>query len=103
MESSPGRIVDFYTGEVLSVDDISIDHVIPWSFMYSDDIWNLVITSKSNKSKKSNRIPSDKDIERLNERNVQLLETITDYKMKTQLQSAITENYVNKFYTAFKL
>lgn len=30
--------IDFYTGEELQPDDISVDHVIPWSFMYSDDI-----------------------------------------------------------------
>ena len=34
--------IDFYTGDELDMDDISVDHVIPWSFMYSDDIWNLV-------------------------------------------------------------
>lgn len=33
--------IDFYTGNELDMDDISVDHVIPWSFMYSDDIWNL--------------------------------------------------------------
>lgn len=30
--------IDFYTGDELDMDDISVDHVIPWSFMYSDDI-----------------------------------------------------------------
>ena len=52
------EIIDFYTGNPISYNDISIDHVIPWSFMYSDDIWNLVITSKSINSSKSNSIPS---------------------------------------------
>ncbi|MCG4878372.1 hypothetical protein L0N00_18230, partial [Eggerthella lenta] len=34
--------VDFYTGEILKKEDISVDHVLPWSFLYSDDLWNLV-------------------------------------------------------------
>ena len=53
----------------MALDDISVDHVIPWSFMYSDDIWNLVLTTKSNNSKKSNIVPSEDVIERLKERN----------------------------------
>ena len=35
--------------------------------MYSDDIWNLVVTSKSNNSSKSNTIPSEEIINRLKE------------------------------------
>ena len=58
--------IDFYTGDELDMDDISVDHVIPWSFMYSDDIWNLVLTSKSNNSSKSNHIPSKEVFEQLN-------------------------------------
>ena len=39
-------------------DDISIDHLIPWSFMFSDDLWNLVYTHKGCNSSKSNQIVS---------------------------------------------
>ena len=60
-----GKIRDFYTDDLLDPNDISIDHVIPWSFMYSDDIWNLVITSKVNNSSKSNRIIEEQYIEKL--------------------------------------
>ena len=73
-----GNPIDFYTGKILEENDISIDHVIPWSFMYSDDIWNLVLTSKSNNSKKSNMIPSVQIINRLKERNNELLKHISD-------------------------
>lgn len=34
--------IDFYTGDELDMDDISVDHVIPWSFMYSDDIYGIL-------------------------------------------------------------
>jgi hypothetical protein len=35
----------FYTAAIVAPHLVSLDHVIPWSFMYSDDLWNLVITS----------------------------------------------------------
>ena len=73
-----GQIIDFYTGDILEENDISVDHVIPWSFMYSDDIWNLVITSKSMNSRKSNTIPDEKTIKRLENRNKELIKAI-DY------------------------
>lgn len=95
--------IDFYTGEILHENDISLDHVIPWSFMYSDDIWNLVFTSKSNNSFKSNNIPKEEVIKKLKERNQLLLNTISDPKYKNELELAIQNDYVDKFYLAIKL
>lgn len=91
-------IRDFYTDEIISTDDISIDHFIPWSYMYSDDLWNLVITSKSNNSSKSNRPPKDDYISKLEERNKQLLEVIQDPKQKEELMESLEHHYVTKFY-----
>ena len=68
-----GVAIDFYSGKPLANSDISVDHVIPWSIMYSDDIWNLVLTSKSNNSSKSNSIPSQEVIEKLKQRNARLV------------------------------
>ena len=95
--------IDFYTGEVLNENDISLDHVIPWSFMYSDDIWNLVITSRSHNSSKSNTIPTQEIINKLKQKNQLLLETIPDSKYKQQLEIAISNDYVDKFYIAMKI
>ena len=93
-------IQDFYTGEVLDVGDISIDHVIPWSFMYSDDIWNLVFTSKSSNSSKGNRPPSKEDLERLTERNNKLLKNLenSNLKMAKELEYAIKNKLSKKYY-----
>lgn len=95
--------IDFYTGKELQPDDISVDHVIPWSFMYSDDIWNLVLTSKSHNSSKSNHIPSKEVIEQLNQRNKELVETINNSKYKEELNIAIAHSYVDQFYLSMKL
>ena len=96
-EFNDGNVIDFYTGEQLDLKNISIDHVIPWSFMYSDDIWNLVITSKSNNSSKSNTIPNEEIINKLKDRNKKLL-NLLDGKYKDDLQLSIDNNYLDKFY-----
>ena len=68
----------FITGKIIQDGDLSIDHVIPWSYIYSDDLWNLVFVSKSENSSKGNRIPSKKMIEKLEKRNKKLLTLLRD-------------------------
>lgn len=97
-----GKVIDFYTGKELSDDDISVDHVIPWSYMYSDDIWNLVLTSKSNNSSKSNSIPTPEIIEKLKDRNQKLL-SILNGKYKDDIMLAIKNDYIDKFYYECRL
>lgn len=92
-----GVAIDFYSGEPLDENDISVDHVIPWSFMYSDDIWNLVLTSKSNNSSKSNSIPSEEVIEKLKERNSSLV-GILDPKFDMEIRESIDKGLIDKFY-----
>ena len=98
MEATDNKPIDFYTGVELAKDNISVDHVIPWSFMYSDDIWNLVLTSKKNNSSKNNKIPTKEQIELLKERNNKLLNIIDDDKMKEELNTAVDNQYVDKYY-----
>ncbi len=97
-----GKAIDFYSGIELEENDISIDHVIPWSFMYSDDIWNLVITSKSNNSSKSNSIPDEKVIEKLKNRNLKLVQILSG-SFKADLELSIKSNYLDRFYYECKL
>lgn len=101
-EFKNGKIIDFYSGEELEPNNISIDHVIPWSFMYSDDIWNLVVTSKSNNSSKSNSIPSIEVINKLKLRNEKLV-NILDGKFKDDLKLSIDNDYLEKFYYECRL
>ena len=97
------KVIDFYTGNELEEKDISVDHVIPWSYMYSDDIWNLVVTSKSLNSQKSNRIPTEDIIEKLEIRNQELLSKIEDSQYYDSLKIAVDNDYVRKFYTSYKM
>ena len=51
-------VKDIYTGELLTTRGLSIDHFIPWSYVASDELWNLVPTVKSVNSSKSNNLPN---------------------------------------------
>jgi CRISPR/Cas system Type II protein with McrA/HNH and RuvC-like nuclease domain len=93
----------FYCGESIDESQISVDHVIPWSYMFSDDLWNLVYCHKGENSEKSNRLPSEEDIIRLEERNKQLLQLMQNKtKDYDQLQIAVEKDYVKKFWISFK-
>ncbi|WP_273008141.1 HNH endonuclease [Pseudoalteromonas lipolytica] len=88
-------------------DQLSIDHVIPWSFMYSDDLWNLVYAHKGCNSQKLNVIPAQSEIERLNSRNYELLEKLKQMELANkkhthELELAINQNYVEKFWISAK-
>lgn len=93
----------FYCGEYIVDNEVSVDHVIPWSYMFSDDLWNLVYCHKGENSEKSNRLPSEEDIMRLEERNKQLLDRMqNNTKDYDQLQIAVEKDYVKKFWISFK-
>ena len=93
----------------ISESTISIDHVIPWSFLYSDNLWNLVYTHKSCNSSKSNISPDSQKIKKLEARNVRLyglMETeihpSTGKKDYLELKAAINESLVEKMWTLYR-
>lgn len=96
----------FYSGEILEKKDISVDHVIPWSFMFSDDIWNLVYCTKTKNSSKSNSVIGEDGIKKLEERNRRLLECFEiegiDGKIIDEFRLAIEKNYVRQFWIGAK-
>ena len=101
----------FLCGQEITDKELSIDHVIPWSYMYSDDLWNLVYVHRGCNSSKSNVVPSEEGIAKLKERNKRLLddfikEQISEKKALPKeigsLEIAIENDYVDKFYTGCK-
>ncbi|WP_408895268.1 HNH endonuclease [Paenibacillus taichungensis] len=82
----------------------AIDHVIPWSYYYSDDLWNVVFVHQPCNSSKSNVIPSEKMILRLVARNQALLYRLKENsklnKHVSELELAIEGNFVRKFWIA---
>lgn len=53
-----GPIREIYSGELLTSQDISIDHFVPWSYVAHDEFWNLHPTTRSINSQKSNNLPN---------------------------------------------
>ncbi|MBT6144165.1 MAG: hypothetical protein HOH74_01975 [Gemmatimonadetes bacterium] len=80
----------------------SIDHVIPWSFMFSDDLWNLAYCHSGCNSSKSNKMPTENTIERLEGRNKRLLDSLPPSKMRSELYMAIQNNHLRSFWISFK-
>lgn len=95
---NPGRLC-FLCGQPVKEGDLSAMHVIPWSYLCSDDIWNLVYAHKSCQSARD-PIPPEFFIARLEKRNRALLDKLcaytgTDMAAGT-LQDAISRNLVRK-------
>ncbi|MDQ0087602.1 5-methylcytosine-specific restriction endonuclease McrA [Paenibacillus anaericanus] len=92
----------FLCGLKIENETPAIDHVIPWSYLYSDDLWNLVFAHQSCNSSKSNIIPSEKMINRLEKRNIRMLQTLNDQGKKdkhiSELKMAIEHNLLRKFW-----
>lgn len=56
--SAAGTAVrDIYTGKALEKDAVSIDHFVPWSYVASDELWNLAPVSVSTNSSKGAKLP----------------------------------------------
>lgn len=89
--------------------DLSIDHVIAWSFIFSDNLWNLTYAHKGCNSSKSNVTPDKSKIGLLEQRNLDLCNHIEqnnpklmDKKPYKELRSAIDENLVTKMWTLYR-
>lgn len=54
------RMKCIYSNVELDPDRFSIDHYLPWSFVAHDQLWNLIPTTPSVNSSKSNSLPNDK-------------------------------------------
>jgi transcriptional regulator with XRE-family HTH domain len=53
-----------YSRQLLSLDDIALDHYLPWSFVAHDQLWNLIPVVPSVNSSKSNCLPAQQYFER---------------------------------------
>lgn len=96
----------FITGNPIDDGELSIDHVIPWSYLYSDDLWNLVYVEKSQNSSKNNRIPNEGSISELESRNLRLLHLLdgkgVQDKHTEELRLSIERDFVRKSWVGCK-
>lgn len=66
----------FYCGKKLS-GKIHVDHFIPWSFVKEDKLWNFVLSCPQCNIKKSNILPPQSAIKRVQKRNRIILEEVS--------------------------
>ena len=96
----------FICGEEIKNETPSIDHVIPWSYIYHDDLWNLVYTHKSCNSSKSNRLVEEEDIKKLEFRNIELMKLMESNKINNkhsdELQFSIDKGHPMMFWMNYK-
>lgn len=88
----------FYTEKNLALGarSIAVDHFIPWSFIHSDELWNFVITSQSTNSKKGSKLPAERYLKKLDQRN-RLLLSVEDVHIKVEMEKYKFEQ-LKKFY-----
>jgi 5-methylcytosine-specific restriction endonuclease McrA len=79
----------FYCAEQVK-ENTNVDHVVPWSFIAEDKIWNLVLACDRCNSSKSSATPSDAFIDKLNERN-QILEVDNKIISVTKIGKELAE------------
>lgn len=95
---------DIYTGGVLSANDLSIDHFIPWSYVTHDEFWNLNPTTRSVNSRKSNRLPDwDAYFQKLCETEYRSYEMVWQYEaLHTEYEKCL-KDYINSDEVRFRL
>lgn len=80
----------FYCSEPVR-NNSDVDHVVPWSFIAEDKIWNLVLACDQCNGDKLSATPADMFINKLNERNHQLLEVGDDNILDAKIRKELAE------------
>lgn len=70
----------FYCNKVVKNNDIHIDHFIPWSYIYEDSIWNLVISCSGCNLIKSDYLPPKECVAKI-EKEIQNIDSMNTIKI----------------------
>ena len=63
----------FYCGKTLNLNAVHVDHFIPWSFIKDDNLWNLVLACPSCNYKKNDKLPNERFLTELIDRNQHII------------------------------
>ena len=80
----------FYCCNNLEKNRIDVDHFIPWSYIFDDNAWNLVLACRDCNCKKSNSLAKDNFLNDLIERNEKYYKRIN--KLQNSLDMLSTKN-----------
>ena len=89
-----GQIYCVWTGEKISIYDI--DHMIPFSILKNNDLWNLLPASAKTNNKKRDKIPSPNFIEKRKDSIIEYWEIINKTQTKRfekEIQVALLGNH----------
>ena len=93
---------DIYTGKALNIENfnelgkIHIDHFVPWSYLASDEVWNLTPTFAKVNISKSNQVPNQKtDIELLSKQHYMAFQIVQSNKEIKKLFETFTRKNLN--------
>ena len=70
----------FYCQTALEKNYTHVDHFLPWSYVFEDELWNLVLACRSCNLKKSNRVAPKELKERLVGRNRECYDIIRELR-----------------------
>ncbi|WP_035187213.1 HNH endonuclease domain-containing protein [Alteribacter aurantiacus] len=65
---------------------VHVDHFVPWSFVQSDQIWNLVLSCSRCNTTKNDKLAIDQYLEKLQIRNEKLI-TISEPSIQTKISN----------------
>jgi hypothetical protein len=93
----------FYCREQMTATDSQVDHLLPRQLLYHDDAWNLVLAHRICNAQKSDALPPMKYVERLVNRNEDLIASNHPLKQKLLDQlgksPAARRSYILSVYT----
>ena len=78
----------FYCRSRLEEGRIDVDHLIPWSYMFEDDPWNLVLSCRDCNCKKSDSLPQEEFLEGLVRRNGRCYGSIPELRRSLDMLDA---------------
>jgi hypothetical protein len=89
------KIRCIYSSELVSIDNFSIDHFIPWSFVAHDQLWNLLPVTKSVNSSKGDKLPGENYFEKFYELQFDAIHVVFE-------NGALKENSLEDYSILFK-
>ena len=92
----------FYCNNHLRSDHIHVDHFIPWSYIFDDNAWNLVLSCQECNLKKSNSLPGKKFVDYLINRDQKYSETM-EIMHKSLIQLSIKGSWSNEIQNHYKI
>ena len=89
----------FYCSCDLDDSDIHVDHFIPWSYIYDDELWNLVLSCSSCNLKKSDYLPNENSLIKIQKRNetynlIQINKDISEYYHNCKKAGFLLNNFM---------